>query len=330
MDEGNAELGADESEVLRAVGGGVVDVESFGDPAAQDGLLENGQEGSSVLGESEGGEGNEAGGVIEQGDQVSLAFALVLDKDGGPVHHVTHPELAFLDDRTALVLTAEQESVVLKTLALAPSVPAWEVRLPALVDHRLSLDRQGGRWQVSGLSPDRSQVVRLSGALQGSSIEEARWETGTRVGPLDWFVHSGERILRLEWDSEDMGSYGRSAWLPLPLRVLFGHRLRRNLVSVGKGGDTVTVARTALEVSCLPPRIHDKVFYCTAGDGERSELWSVDLAGPTLTPLGSLPAPFGLYRENTSPSSGNLLVMSNWPATHWIVDLNRWRSFEEN
>jgi hypothetical protein len=47
MDEGNAELGADESEVLRAVGGGVVDVESFGDPAAQDGLLENGQEGSS-------------------------------------------------------------------------------------------------------------------------------------------------------------------------------------------------------------------------------------------------------------------------------------------
>jgi hypothetical protein len=82
-----------EARYVDSVSGHRIDVESFGNAAAQDGLLENGQEGSSVLGESEGGEGNEAGGVIEQGDQVSLAFALVLDKDGGPVHHVTHPEL---------------------------------------------------------------------------------------------------------------------------------------------------------------------------------------------------------------------------------------------
>ena len=34
VDERDAELGADEREVLRAVGGAVVDVESFGDAAA--------------------------------------------------------------------------------------------------------------------------------------------------------------------------------------------------------------------------------------------------------------------------------------------------------
>ena len=45
VDEGDAELGADESEVVRAVGGAVVHVEPLGHPAAEDGLLEDREEG---------------------------------------------------------------------------------------------------------------------------------------------------------------------------------------------------------------------------------------------------------------------------------------------
>ena len=93
VDEGDAELGADEREVPRAVGRPVIDVESFGNSAAEDGGLQHRQEGGGTLTRSEGGVRNNAGGVVEHRDQVRFAFAFVVGKDAGSMHHVTHPKL---------------------------------------------------------------------------------------------------------------------------------------------------------------------------------------------------------------------------------------------
>ena len=105
VDEGDAELGADEREVVRAEGGAVVDVEPLGDAAAQDGLLEHGQEGGGVLGEREGGVGHDAGGVVEKRDEVGSCACACRRRDRGAVHDVAHPELVgLLEGEAAAVL----------------------------------------------------------------------------------------------------------------------------------------------------------------------------------------------------------------------------------
>ena len=93
VDEGDAELGAHQGELPGPVVGAVVDVESRGQASAQDRLLEHRQEDRGVLGEGEGGEGDDAGGVVDEGDQVGLAAAAAVG-DGRAVHDVAHPQLA--------------------------------------------------------------------------------------------------------------------------------------------------------------------------------------------------------------------------------------------
>ena len=62
---------------------------------AQEGLFEHGQEGGGVLGEGEGGEGDDAGGVVDEGDEIGLA-ALSAIGNGGTVHDIGHPQLGGL------------------------------------------------------------------------------------------------------------------------------------------------------------------------------------------------------------------------------------------
>ena len=93
VDQRDAELGADEGEVPGPVAGAVVDVEAVRQSAAHEGLPEHGQEGGGVLGEREGGVGDDAGGVVDEGDQIGLAAPAAVG-DGRAVHDVAHPQLA--------------------------------------------------------------------------------------------------------------------------------------------------------------------------------------------------------------------------------------------
>ena len=72
--------GADQRHLLRAVVGAVVDIKPHRPAAAQDALLENLEEGGRGLGEVEGGVGDDAGGVVEQRDQVGLVLAAPGDR----------------------------------------------------------------------------------------------------------------------------------------------------------------------------------------------------------------------------------------------------------
>ena len=92
VDEGDAELGADQRQVLGSIVGAVVDVQPLRDAAADQRLLEHRQEGHGVLGGCEGGERTHAGGVVEEADEVA-APAPASVGDRGAVHDVAHPQL---------------------------------------------------------------------------------------------------------------------------------------------------------------------------------------------------------------------------------------------
>ena len=93
VDERDAELGAHERELLGAVVGAVVDEQSHGESPACDGLLEHGQERGGVLRVREGGEGEDAGGIVDKRDEEALSAPAPV-ADLRPVHHIAHPQLA--------------------------------------------------------------------------------------------------------------------------------------------------------------------------------------------------------------------------------------------
>jgi hypothetical protein len=93
MDQRDAELRAHQRQVLGAVVGPVVDVQPLRQSAAQDRLSQHRQKGGGVFGECEGGVGNDAGRIVEEGDEVGLAPSAPVRQDSGPVHRVAHPQL---------------------------------------------------------------------------------------------------------------------------------------------------------------------------------------------------------------------------------------------
>jgi hypothetical protein len=92
----DTEPGAECSEHLAPIGGAVVEVQAFGDPAPQDGLLEDGQERRGVFRKGEGRVGYDARRVVDQRDQISLLLSLVTDGHARTMHHVAHPQFARL------------------------------------------------------------------------------------------------------------------------------------------------------------------------------------------------------------------------------------------
>ena len=92
MDQSDAELGAHQGQLLGAEICSVVDKQTERQAAADQGLLEHRQEGDGVLAAGKGSVGDDAGGVVDEGDQVGLV-TLAASADLGAVHDIAHPQL---------------------------------------------------------------------------------------------------------------------------------------------------------------------------------------------------------------------------------------------
>ena len=93
VDERDAEFRAHERERLGAVVRTVVDEPSHGEPAACDGLLAHGQERGGVVRVGEGGEGDDAGGIVDERDEEGFSAPAPV-AHLRPVHHVAHRKRA--------------------------------------------------------------------------------------------------------------------------------------------------------------------------------------------------------------------------------------------
>jgi hypothetical protein len=63
--------------------------------------LKHRQEGGGVLRQGEGGIGDDARGIVDEGDQIALALGTLPDHDARPVRHIAHPQLPRLVEREA-------------------------------------------------------------------------------------------------------------------------------------------------------------------------------------------------------------------------------------
>ena len=72
VDQSDAELGAHQGQLLGPKICSIIDEQTLRQTAADEGLLEHRQEGDGVLAAGKGSVGDDAGGVVDEGDQVGL------------------------------------------------------------------------------------------------------------------------------------------------------------------------------------------------------------------------------------------------------------------
>ena len=92
--------------------------QSHGESPACDGLLEHGQERGGVLRVGEGGEGEDAGGVVDERDEEGFSAPAPVG-DLRSVHHVAHPQLAGIAEGEASPVSGDGVAGVFVEQALA-------------------------------------------------------------------------------------------------------------------------------------------------------------------------------------------------------------------
>ena len=165
VDERNPELGAHEGELVRAVVGTVIDVKSQRQAPAGERALEHRQERGGALGEVEGGEGEHAGGIVDEGHEEGLSAPAPI-ADLRSVHDIAHPQLAGVAEGEASPVDGDGLAGAFVEKAFAREQPMHRRGSQRALDPALArradegVDRERG---LLGLQP-HEQLRRYRGA----------------------------------------------------------------------------------------------------------------------------------------------------------------------
>ena len=182
VDERDAELGAHEGELVRAVVGTVVDVEPQRKSPAGECALEHRQERGGALGEVEGGEGEHAGGIVDEGHEEGLSASAPI-ADLRSVHDIAHPQLAGVAEGEASPVDGDGLAGAFVEKAFAREQPMHRGGSQRALDPALArradegVDRERG---LLGLQPHEQL-----GDIGGQAAGPAAVDTGLRIQRLE-------------------------------------------------------------------------------------------------------------------------------------------------
>ena len=172
---------------MRAVVGTVVDVEPQRKPAAGERALEHRQERGGALGEVEGGEGEHAGGIVDEGHEEGLSASAPI-ADLRSVHDIAHPQLAGVAEGEASPVDGDGLAGAFVEKAFAREQPmhcrgsqrALDPALARCADE--GVDRERG---LLGLQP-HEQLGDVGGQhVGGQAAGPAAVDTGLRIQRLE-------------------------------------------------------------------------------------------------------------------------------------------------
>ena len=182
VDERDAELGAHEGELVRAVVGTVVDVEPQRKSPAGECALEHRQERGGALGEVEGGEGEHAGGIVDEGHEEGLSASAPI-ADLRSVHDIAHPQFAGVAESEASPVDGDGLAGAFVEKAFAREQPMHRGGSQRALDPALArradegVDRERG---LLGLQPHEQL-----GDIGGQTARPAAVDTGLRIQRLE-------------------------------------------------------------------------------------------------------------------------------------------------
>ena len=211
---------------------------------------------------------------------------------------VVADDVAFLSDDRVLTVEENNEGTKIEARSLGQAdVVSWRQQVLGIFDARLSIERDAGKWCLLGWDAD-GRILRARGTIGGDAVEATRW-----TSPVDrpiWptvVVASGDDALLVETRYDgglDFTTFFRA------FSLLHPGAAAAHLWHVGQGSHKdLGISRIATD--CYPGVLGGERIVCSAYDGTRTRIVSVDPATGEISAIGSLS---GLFAGDDHRSAG--------------------------
>ena len=216
---------------------------------------------------------------------------------------VVADDVVFLSDDRVLTVEENNEGTEIEARSLGePEVVTWRQQVSGIFEGRLSTERDAGKWCLLGWDAD-GRILRARGTVGGDGVEVTRW-----TSPVDrqvWptvIVASGNDALLVETRYDDVLNFARffrAFSFVHPGAGVF------QLWHVGQGSHKdLGISRIA--TNCYPSGIGGERVVCSAYDGTRTRIVSVDPATGEISAIGTLD---GLFASDDHSAAG---WMTGW------------------
>ena len=220
------------------------------------------------------------------------ASAFLVGPTGQALASIAADGVAFVDDEQLLIVQSDSHGTTLKSLRLNPSLDvAWQHSVDDLFAPSLSFDRATGGWRLMGLGDDGS-MTRVDGVIGTSEVRQKRWPAAyTRGLDIQALTTSGPDMLvvETEYDRGPLTNVIPRRWTLAYMLQPFNQVSR--YATVGDRGRR-TFGESRLDVDCLADVLPGGALACTAYDGIRTHLVSIDGGTGHVVGLGLLDGHF--------------------------------------
>ena len=199
-------------------------------------------------------------------------------------------DLVFIDERRVLLLTVGEAGAAIRVASFdgAPALN-WSERVAELRSASLSYHAAHNRWVLVGRAEDGA-IVRATGTVGRPGVERTTWKgLPERDGWISAIGTRGTTALAFQ-KHYGYGILGAAIALRLPSALLHMYPESR-LWRLGPDA-RVEAGRSLLDVMCVDEASPDEALLCTAFDGARTRILTVDPATAAVTPLAMVEGPF--------------------------------------
>ena len=231
-----------------------------------------------------------------RGDGESRTFQI--GRLGEALLAVVADDVMFLSDDRVLTVEENNEGTEIEARSLGqPEVVTWRQQVSGIFEARLSTERDAGKWFLLGWDAD-GRILRAQGTIGGDGVEMTRW-----TSPVDrqvWptvIVASGNDALLVETKYDDVLNF---ATFFRAFSFLHPGAGVSHLWQVGQGSHRdLGISRIATD--CYPGVMGGEQVVCSAYNGTRTRIVSVDPATGQISAIGTLS---GLFADDDHSSAG--------------------------
>jgi heat shock protein HtpX len=207
-------------------------------------------------------------------------------------------DVLFVDDERLLTFDQKEDGVELAERTLVQlDAPTWRHKVPDVFDARVSLDRASRRWAIVGWDRER-KITRVQGTIGTPDIDVTRWSSP--VEAPDWSTSvaaSGDHALLVE-TRYDLTTLNALA-IKRALTLLSPGTTSSRLWQLAKDR-TRDLGTSVLATECFAGGLGDVGVVCTAHDGTRTRIVTLDAATGAITAIGAFDGRF--TSDHHSPS----------------------------
>jgi hypothetical protein len=220
---------------------------------------------------------------------------------GRPLTEMDATDIAFIDDRSAVVLAIHGERAEVQALRVddQPEI-VWRQPLDNVRWGSIRFEPASQQWIVSGWDRDQ-RLVRASGSIGDARVVSTTWSGRTSGGGwVEAFAVRGTEafVVERQYSVGPMGATGFRMLLPFLARAHHETQMWRL-----RGSERIDQGHSVLEASCSADVLEERIA-CSAFDGTRTRFLAIDPATGGVTPLATMSDRF----VGTGAAAGGWLI----------------------